>query len=188
MGGYGSTRWGYHSAATTVELCLTIDTADMKRGGFFDMEVGSVEQGGTSGNAWPWIHWIRREPSGITLSYTTHWTIRENLAAFLDSAFSDEEPARAIEQQIQLTTTEPRFGGVRYWFVCPECEARVRTLHLPFGYFKRYECRSCHRLTYRSSQQSHTERAQWPHDVVRWTEQQLSQLFTYNDDLLPKMG
>jgi hypothetical protein len=46
---------------------------------------------------------------------------------------------------------------VRWWFVCPlsrngiACHRRVRKLYLSGRYFG---CRHCHRLTYRSSQES----------------------------------
>jgi hypothetical protein len=60
--------------------------------------------------------------------------------------------------RIQLTTTRLPWGGVRYWFECPnsECGKRVSTLYVPFdgnGYFY---CRPCHDLTYTSSQTSHS--------------------------------
>ncbi|PIR62178.1 MAG: hypothetical protein COU65_04710 [Candidatus Pacebacteria bacterium CG10_big_fil_rev_8_21_14_0_10_42_12] len=32
-------------------------------------------------------------------------------------------------QNIELTTTKTRFGGERYWFVCPKCERRAGILY-----------------------------------------------------------
>jgi hypothetical protein len=58
-------------------------------------------------------------------------------------------------ETIALTdTTEPFFGGLRFWWLCPECGRRCGILYLPpkRTYFK---CRLCHRLTYRSSQEAH---------------------------------
>jgi len=45
-----------------------------------------------------------------------------------------------------LTTTAPRFGGVRYWFLCPRCGQRVGKLY----YVNRWACRRCHSLAYKS--------------------------------------
>lgn len=54
---------------------------------------------------------------------------------------------------VRFTYTEPHFGGVRPWFLCPSCETRRGKLDLPpAGY--RFACRECHELGYQSSRQS----------------------------------
>ena len=133
----------------------------MRRGGFFDLSVGTVEHGFPEGNAWPWIHWIRREWNGLTISFTPWRNIGDYLITYFQEGLFDEQPKRAREQCISLLTTQPHFGGVRYWFECPVCEAQVRTLHLPKGPLNSYLCRQCNHLTYGSSQRSHTENAKW---------------------------
>jgi hypothetical protein len=61
---------------------------------------------------------------------------------------------------VKLLTTEPNFGGVRWWFACPftiegeRCNRRVAKLYLPPGEHE-FGCRKCHDLTYQSSQESH---------------------------------
>ena len=63
------------------------------------------------------------------------------------------------DYQVRLVTTQPHFGGLRWWFMCPlrvnghACGRRVSKLYLPPGghYFG---CRHCYRLTYTSSQDS----------------------------------
>ena len=56
-----------------------------------------------------------------------------------------------VRQEIRLTTSSPRFGGVRWWFICPHSGARVGRLHLPPGsslfagrqaYALRYACQT----------------------------------------------
>ena len=65
-----------------------------------------------------------------------------------------------MRASIRLQTTETNFGGQRWWFACPlivdggECKRRVGKLYLPPG-ARRFGCRKCHDLTYRSSQASH---------------------------------
>lgn len=58
-----------------------------------------------------------------------------------------------FDYKIPLTTTSCRFGGKRYWFICPwyrdgvYCGKRVGTLYKDGDYFA---CRHCHNLTYNS--------------------------------------
>ena len=40
---------------------------------------------------------------------------------------------RPVRQTLRLTFTRPRFGGKRWWLVCPDTGARVATLYLPPG-------------------------------------------------------
>lgn len=47
-----------------------------------------------------------------------------------------------------IVTTVPNYGGLRYWFLCPRCEQRVRYLYCQ----RLFLCRSCHGLTYRTAQ------------------------------------
>jgi hypothetical protein len=59
------------------------------------------------------------------------------------------------DYKIGLTTTQCRFGGVRYWFICPlsrngvPCGRRVGTLFLSSG-GKYFGCRHCYDLSYES--------------------------------------
>jgi hypothetical protein len=67
-----------------------------------------------------------------------------------------------LNYRIHLETTRPRFGGLRWWFICPlivngrSCERRVGKVHLAPG-SRYFGCRHCHRLTY-SSTQTHDKR------------------------------
>ena len=54
---------------------------------------------------------------------------------------------RRIETQLSLLRTYPHFGGVRYWFACPQCAQRVRTLYLTDS-IPELACRKCHDLVY----------------------------------------
>jgi len=72
---------------------------------------------------------------------------------------TDADGERTVKYRIQLTTTRPNFGGLRWWFLCPltrngnQCGRRVAKL-----YYRNepncFACRRCHNLTYRSCQES----------------------------------
>jgi hypothetical protein len=70
-----------------------------------------------------------------------------------------------LNYRVGLTTTRPRFGGLRWWFVCPlvqrgrPCGRRVGKLYLPPG-CRYYGCRQCYDLTYTSCQE-HDKRVDW---------------------------
>lgn len=63
------------------------------------------------------------------------------------------EEKKDFDYKIPLTTTPCRYGGKRYWFVCPwykrgiYCGKRVGTLYKDGDYFA---CRHCYELTYSS--------------------------------------
>ncbi len=54
-----------------------------------------------------------------------------------------------FDYKIRLLSTPCNYGGVRYWFSCLLCEARVSSLYLPPSacYFA---CRHCYNLSYES--------------------------------------
>jgi len=94
------------------------------------------------------------------------WTESVDIAAYVKSdtdgpadalqlVYTSDPDDEAVEHsyEVSLSYTEPNFGGVRPWFLCPDCDERVGKLYLPpAGY--RFACRSCHGLGYASSRQS----------------------------------
>src|SRR5262249_46565638 len=79
------------------------------------------------------------------------------LPGVLRGAGSPEQ--QSLNYPIGLTSTVPRFGGLRWWFVCPlvvrgvPCRRRVGKLYLP-GNARYFGCRRCYDLTYTSCQES----------------------------------
>ena len=70
-----------------------------------------------------------------------------------------------ITELIALTTTQTRFGGFRYWFVCPSCARRCR---LVYG-GARFRCRLCQDAKYQSQYDSAMSRCttrRWK--IRRW--------------------
>jgi hypothetical protein len=66
----------------------------------------------------------------------------------------------SVDDVVKLTNTKPRFGGVRWWFVCPgvSCGRRVGVLCLPPDDVH-FRCRHCHNLAYHCQQSAHSYRA-----------------------------
>ncbi len=80
------------------------------------------------------------------------------LTVFYSAIRQDPQDRQDFRYPIELATAPCRFGGQRYWFICPAvknevpCRRRAVKLYLPPGavYFA---CRHCYELTYRSCQE-----------------------------------
>ncbi len=62
-------------------------------------------------------------------------------------AYLDSPKLKVNEQIINLTSTKCNYGGVRYWFKCPQCSKRVGTLYRK-PLTSLFLCRLCQNLTY----------------------------------------
>jgi hypothetical protein len=152
MGGYGSTRWDWHSKKTTVEECRQLDTTDLLREGVLREGIHWV-------GGWSWRNAITGEKtSSIGLETDTTDAARPRVRLCYTFK-SGRNEGRELDYRIPLQTTRPHFGGVRWWFTCPlsvngrYCGRRVRKLYLPPGAVY-YGCRHCYDLTYTSCQES----------------------------------
>lgn len=157
MGGSGSgNRYHWHRGdkKTTVEDCLTIDANRWSKEGI--LKAGVAQYG-----SWRWTY---RSGNGFSVNYEVRTEEMECPRVRLSYSWtwqSVNEPQSA-DYTVCLTTTRPRFGGLRWWFVCPlivqgqPCERRVAKLHLP-PHARYFGCRTCHDLTYTSCQESHKE-------------------------------
>jgi hypothetical protein len=150
MGSVSSTRWRWHKKKLTVEECLSLDINKLVRGGLIS--------GQGVGGKIRFKKTVKGQLVGpIRFVVWSNGSRRRVLHLFFTVEL--ESKRQGVEQQIQLQTTKPYFGGVRWWFTCPIrsernfCNGRVGKLYLPPNahYFT---CRNCHDLTYRSSQES----------------------------------
>jgi hypothetical protein len=70
-----------------------------------------------------------------------------------------EEESQSYMHDIPLETTQPNYGGQRYWYRAPCCGRRVRVLYLAlYGKCDLPRCRECLGLHYASQMQSYIER------------------------------
>jgi hypothetical protein len=85
----------------------------------------------------PWDDWVR-----LKYEMTDHWT---------------GEPLK-IDDKVYLATSRPHFGGLRWWFVCPQLNRRVRKLYLPLG-GRHFWSRRAYELAYASQRETKYDRA-----------------------------
>jgi hypothetical protein len=140
MGGDGSGRWHEHQKAAVTADCLPLDTGTFRRDGIFRFAAAS----GT-------IAWDRDCETVLSAMYSLERRSTGRVLRLQYSLGSDSP----VTEVVPITTTTPRFGGIRHWFRCPGCGHSVCKLFLPPG-ASEFRCRRCSRLSYRSCQQSHT--------------------------------
>ena len=148
MGGYGSGRqWG----RPVVEDAKTIDVDWFRQKGVLEPHLwysnsliwSNTQTGEETGS-------IRYElETGADAGWIRlHYTITNHRSG---------EPF-PVDYRVELVTTRPHFGGVRWWFVCPLSGRKVRKLYLHrcCDYFA---SRQALGLTYRSCRETAADRA-----------------------------
>ena len=144
MGGYGSGFQGTRKATVEDGLTLCI-SALLKKGALVPGRI-------TSGS----LMWSTagREPHA-TIGYSADMRDPEAATLTLDYRVN----AQPTRYTIGFVTTVPRYGGRRWWFLCPLNRTdggprrRVAKLHLPPG-GRYFGSRQAYGLTYKSSQQN----------------------------------
>jgi hypothetical protein len=161
MGGSGSGNfyhWWRHGKKTTVEDCERIDANRWMREGI--LRAGVRLTGG-----WRWVYNSGRENS-INYEVDTLDSARPVVRLFYSITRPVTKERESLDYHVELTTTGPRFGGLRWWFICPlvrsdwPCERRVAKLYLPPG-GRYFGCRHCYDLTYTSCQESRKYDSLW---------------------------
>ena len=134
MGGYGSSRWGWHSKKRTTGQCLSFDLTELRRKGLLRPNTTASGTSTWSSGSSIGFELSTRDTDGyVKMHYTWKWNKQE------------------MDYTIHLTATRPYFGGLRWWWLCPWCRKRARYLYLnPRN--GRFECRLCCDLTYHSAQ------------------------------------
>jgi hypothetical protein len=130
MGGYGSGR--RFGAKRQVESCLALSSPRMLQNNLLDLEVGDTRLGDFS-----WTNRLKQTLYNLCfeLARVSVGQIRLDLYG--------------TKQVIYMHSTAMRFGGLRWWFVCPRCFRRRTKLYRPPN--AEFLCHACHDLTYQSS-------------------------------------
>jgi hypothetical protein len=130
MGGDGSGKQGTRSA---VEDCPSVDANVYARWKFL-----------RPGGRWGIVRWTRGKQEIGSCGVLT-W-IDDDLAVCV-FFFNGRKVV------VPLLWYAPGYGGRRYFFQCPACQRRMRTLRFSRG---EIACRLCHNLTYQGCNESHS--------------------------------
>jgi hypothetical protein len=143
--------WGIRGRKVRVESCLVLDIFEWKREGLLE-----------AGSRYPLLYRVGNPAPENTSELRVILRELDLSRHFVDLEYSRRRSGtrQRLRYRVPLTSTEPNFGGERWWFLCPlvregkACARRVAKLYLPpqklyFG------CRQCYCLNYRSSQESH---------------------------------
>jgi hypothetical protein len=148
MGGGFSGRWRCHTKATAVEWCRCLDVNQWVR-------KGGLKAGLWLTGAWRWYRDATCQEQLAAIGYELNTL--DMASPWVRLFYTFTNTGERLDYCVDLQTTQPNFGGVRWWFSCPisvdgrACRRRAAKLYLPPG-GRYYGCRHCHRLTYLSSQ------------------------------------
>jgi len=134
----------------TVEDCLRFDAGLLCRTGVFDCPFGTEYQ----------YQWQRASGRDCRMNYTVVEMPGVAMGLRLNYEVSVGQSTTQHPEQylVEVTSTQCRFGGRRFWLRCPlqhngvPCRRRVLQLYLPPG-GQLFGCRKCHGLTYSSCQE-----------------------------------
>jgi hypothetical protein len=119
------------------------------------MREGILQSGVWQSGRWAWFRDKMRTEQTSSISYEVN---TRDGSSWVRLFYTFKESKDAIDYRIRLVTTQPRFGGLRWWFICPpnvngrSCGRRVGKLYLP-PRSRYFCCRHCHELTYTSAQE-----------------------------------
>lgn len=157
MGGYGSGRWGSEVTKHTVEDCLSLKIKYLVKKGLLQPNRRTV---GTL----TWSNSITNEVTS-TIGYEVDTTKTHFSFDFIRLFYTRTKVKDEVDYKILLTTTQPNYGGLRWWFRCSlmvnnrPCTRKVANLYLSSS-SRYFGCRHCLDLTYRSCQES-DKRVNW---------------------------
>jgi hypothetical protein len=130
-----------------VESSLVLTTSSLLR-------KRALVAGARTSGTWGWTHHGDDKPFA-TIGYEADLTDQDNAWLWLHYRASGEP----VDYKVQLVTSTPHYGGLRWWFICPLIRRdggpprRVAKLYLPSG-AKYFGSREVYGLTYRSCQES----------------------------------
>lgn len=138
MGGYGS---GQRYGRPTADESRRIDLGWMIRK---RLAVPGEYRSGT-------LSWTRGDNPAGTIGFTCDLRDPDSAALVLHYTITDNASgeARDFKHRIALSTTQPHYGGKRWWMHCPVNGRRVGKLYMPPG-AETFASRTAWRLGYQS--------------------------------------
>jgi len=149
MGGYSSGRYRTRNQGA-VEAAYRLDMRALRRAGF-------IRPNATTSGSWGWT--CRGQPSGsIGLSI---WIGAQGEGEAVLSFSVNGQPSG---QRVAIVSTPCRYGGRRYYFLCPASGRRCEVLCFARGAFA---CRQAQRLSYHSQSEDQLGRLYRARDKAR---------------------
>ncbi len=155
MGGYGSTRWGSHWKANTVDQYRYLDAGRLSQLGVLRSNVqvygARITWNENDGKELASIGYDARI-GGLDGSIRLYYT------------WSRQGKSEEMDYWMRVVSNPRHVGGLQWYFVCPlsvngrACGRRAKKLYLGGKWFG---CRRCYGLTYRSCQESHQHDRVW---------------------------
>jgi len=158
-------RWAW-SSRETVEDCRALSV--------FELNQKQVLSGHISAKvSWGTVWGAAEQSIGIEVITTGDPDYAGSVQLKYKLTHSSTGDSEILDYIVGLEATSCRFGGIRYWFVCPlmrgadACDERVGKLYLPPN-GKYFGCRKCYNLTYRSQKERKPKLSKaalrWLHD------------------------
>ena len=92
----------------------------------------------------------------VTVDLTNEWNCFVEL---IHPTRDEQRRAPIVTDRVQLTSTQPTFGGRRWWFLCPRTGRRMTKLFLPNGGWH-FWSRQAYGLGYRCQREDRFSRLQ----------------------------
>ena len=194
MGGSGSTRWRGHARRPTVEEAIRLSVGDLRaflrnpepqamawrwaRDGKTTAEVGVSLSPTRTGAMASW-------PDVTTKTPHRALSVRGCASRTLEFAFgiTRKDSVEPVYHSTMLIARAMPFGGLRWWYVCPNCGSVRSTLYLPFRFGGRaWRCRRCYDLRYKTQRADLRARAEIRMQRVS---QRVTQPWEFWDESLP---
>jgi hypothetical protein len=110
MGGYGSGRWGWHTAKQTVEGGLSLPTTHI-RVGLNEVADGTAMY--VAGN----LHWSIRGNVTSTISYRIASEAYGPSVRLIYASTHRDGSRTDSDYPVRVVSTTPTFGGRRWWWI-----------------------------------------------------------------------
>lgn len=158
-------RW-YKNKKATVEEACDLTVFQLKR-------FGMLEAGRHTATVTTWVEKRTEKESSVGVEVNMIGEPYTRITYGISDGMGNMD---THDSRIRLITSPCNLGGVRYWFVCPECGKRVGGLYLVPGRTD-FQCRQCNNLTYHSRNRQvmgnfgHTSRQikRLVPEIKRWT-------------------
>lgn len=120
MGGYGSGNYYRWGGKPTLDDCRNVDINRM-------VKQGAIGEGCFRSGNWVWTNKETGEQMS-RIGYECNTLDKADSYLHLSYKFTNSD--QSVNYKVRLVRTYPRYGGVRFWFICPERGKRVAKLYL----------------------------------------------------------